>query len=310
MYELPPLNGLRAFEAAARNLSFAKAADELHVTPAAVSYQIRALETKLGVKLFRRLNRAIVLTDAGATLFPGVRSSFEGLHRAVARIDTTPTSDRVVTATISPHMAAKWLVPRLTGFIERHPDIDLRIAASNTVVDLTTDRADVAIRYNLGNNAGLVAEKLMDEAVTPMCTPELLGGPHPIRTPADLRHHTLIHDDTLSRHWPDAPAWSKWLTLAGEPERDASAGLHFDHSDHCMDAALQGSGVILGRRAMASRDLELGRLIAPFELDLPFEGGIYSVTTEEKASNPDVAAFRDWLREEAAAMRRSIPPGV
>jgi LysR family transcriptional regulator, glycine cleavage system transcriptional activator len=309
MYDLPPLNGLRAFEAAARNLSFAKAAEELHVTPAAVSYQIRALETRLGVKLFRRLNRAVVLTDAGAQMFPGVRSSFEGLNRTVARVGASAASDRVVTATISPHMAAKWLVPRLTSFIDRHPDIDLRIAASNTVVDLATDRADVAIRYNLGDNAGLVAEKLMDEAVTPMCTPERLNGQNPIHTPADLRRHTLIHDDTLLRHWPEAPAWSKWLTLAGEPERDASAGLHFDHSDHCMDAALQGSGVILGRRAMASRDIELGRLVAPFDLDLPFEGGIYSVTTEEKASNPDVAAFRDWLREEAAAMRRSIAPG-
>jgi LysR family transcriptional regulator, glycine cleavage system transcriptional activator len=307
MYKLLPLNGLRAFEAAARNLSFAKAAEELHVTPAAVSYQIRALEAKFGVKLFRRLNRAVVLTDAGAQIFPGVRSSFEGLHYAVARIDSAPISDRVVTATISPHMAAKWLVPRLTGFIARHPDIDLRIAASNIVVDLATDRADVAIRYNLGNNAGLVAEKLMDEAVTPMCTPELIDGPHPIRTPADLRHRTLIHDDTLLRHWPDAPAWSKWFALAGVPERDTIAGLHFDHSDHCMDAALQGSGIILGRRAMASRDIELGRLIAPFALGLPFEGGIYSVTTEEKASNPDVAAFRDWLRDEAAAMRESLP---
>ncbi|MBT4907622.1 MAG: transcriptional regulator GcvA [Rhodospirillaceae bacterium] len=310
MYDLPPLNGLRAFEAAARNLSFAKAAEELHVTPAAVSYQVRALETKLGVKLFRRLNRAVVLTDAGAQMFPGVRSSFEGLHRTVARVGSVARSDRVVTATISPHMAAKWLVPRLTSFIERHPDIDLRIAASNTVVDLDTDRADVAIRYNLGNNAGLVAEKLMDEAVTPMCVPELLDGSHPIRIPADLRHHTLIHDDTLSRHWPDAPAWSKWLTLAHQPLRDEDAGLHFDHSDHCMDAALMGSGVMLGRRAMASRDIELGRLVAPFELDLPFEGGIYSVTTQEKASNPDVAAFRDWLREEAAAMRMGLPPGA
>jgi LysR family transcriptional regulator, glycine cleavage system transcriptional activator len=309
MYDLPPLNGLRAFEAAARNLSFAKAAEELHVTPAAVSYQIRALETKLGVKLFRRLNRAVVLTDAGAMMLPGVRNGFEELHRAVARIDKPSRSDRVVTATISPHMAAKWLVPRLTSFIERHPDIDLRIAASNTVVDLDTDKADVAIRYNLGNNVGLVAEKLMDEAVTPMCVPELLDGPHPIREPADLRHHTLIHDDTLSRHWPGAPAWSKWLILAGQDLRDENAGLHFDHSDHCMDAALMGSGVILGRRAMASRDIEQGRLVAPFELDLPFEGGIYSVTTEEKAANPDVAAFRDWLREEASIMQMGVPTG-
>ena len=132
MYDLPPLNGLRAFEAAARNLSFAKAAEELGVTPAAVSYQIRSLEARLGAKLFRRLNRAIVLTEAGAVMYPGVKASFEGLDRAVARIDRPARTDRVVTVTISPHMAAKWLVPRLSRFIDRHPDIDLRIAASNT----------------------------------------------------------------------------------------------------------------------------------------------------------------------------------
>ena len=309
MRHLPPLNALRAFEAAARHQHIARAAAELNVTHGAVSHQIRHLEAVLGTELFRRSGNRISLTTAAQRLLPVLSESFDRIAEATTGAAQKAAADHVTIA-CAPALAAKWLVPRLTGFIERHPDIDLRIAASNTVVDLTTDRADVAIRYNLGNNAGLVAEKLMDEAVTPMCTPELLGGPHPIRTPADLRHHTLIHDDTLSRHWPDAPAWSKWLTLAGEPERDASAGLHFDHSDHCMDAALQGSGVILGRRAMASRDLELGRLIAPFELDLPFEGGIYSVTTEEKASNPDVAAFRDWLREEAAAMRRSIPPGV
>ena len=171
MYDLPPLNGLRAFEAAARNLSFAKAAEELHVTPAAISYQIRSLENTLKVKLFRRLNRAIVLTEAGALMYPGVKNSFEGLRRAVDRIEDSARTDNVVIATISPHMAAKWLVPRLTLFIERHPEIDLRIAASNTTVDLTTDKADIAIRYILGNNDGLVAEKLMDEAVTQMCSP-------------------------------------------------------------------------------------------------------------------------------------------
>lgn len=300
MYDLPPLNGLRAFEAAARLLSFAKAAEELGVTPAAVSYQIRSLEDRLGTRLFRRLNRAIALTDVGALIFPDVKSGFEGLQRAVARIEKPLPSDRVVTVTISPHMAAKWLVPRLSGFIDRHPEIDLRIAASNFTVDLATNRADVAIRWNLGDNKGLIAEKLMNEALTPMCSPELFRGDPPISAPADLLRHTLIHDDTLARHWPEISAWSKWLALAGLPEPAASAGIHFDHSDHCLDAAIAGSGVVLGRKAMASRDLELGRLVAPFDLELPFRGGIYSVTTTRKAANPDVQAFRQWLREEAA----------
>jgi len=307
MYDLPPLNGLRAFEAAARNLSFAKAAEELHVTPAAISYQIRSLENTLKVKLFRRLNRAIVLTEAGALMYPGVKNSFEGLRRAVDRIEDSARTDNVVIATISPHMAAKWLVPRLTLFIERHPEIDLRIAASNTTVDLTTDKADIAIRYNLGNNDGLVAKKLMDEAVTPMCSPALYHGDQPIRTPGDLRHHTLIHDETLIRHWPGSSGWSEWLALAGVPEFDYSAGLHFDHSDNCVDAAIAGSGVVLGRRSMSSRDLEQGRLIAPFDLDLPFRGGIYSVTTPVKAANPNVQAFRRWLREEASGMELNSP---
>jgi LysR family transcriptional regulator, glycine cleavage system transcriptional activator len=300
MYDLPPLNGLRAFEAAARHLSFAGAAEELHVTPAAVSYQIRNLEAQLGVKLFRRLNRAIVLTDAGALALPGIRSGFEEMHRAIGRIGRQKKTDRVVTATMAPHFAAKWLAPRLARFIERHPEIDLRISASMVTVDLATDRADVAIRYTLGNNAGLVADKLMNEAATPMCRPELLDGDPPLRTPADLRHHTLIHYGPLSPLWPEVPGWPDWLALAGLANFDASAGLHFDHVDHCLDAAIDGSGVVLGRRAIANRDLEQGRLVAPFDLDLPFPGSIYSVTTEEKAANPDVRAFREWLREEAA----------
>lgn len=308
MFDLPPLNGLRAFEAAARHLSFAKAAEELRVTPAAVSYQIRSLEDRLGIKLFRRLNKAVALTDAGAQMFPDVKAGFEGFQRAVDRVGNPVRDDRVVTVTISPHMAAKWLVPRLSKFIDRHPEIDLRIAASNFTVDLATDRADVAIRWNLGDNKGLIFDKLMNEAVTPMCSPELLSGDKPIRVPADMLQHTLIHDDTLARHWPGESAWSKWLVLAGLSERPAGAGMHFDHSDHCLDAAIAGSGVVLGRKAMASRDLELGRLVAPFDLALPFRGGIYSVTTARKAANPDVHAFRQWLREEAANSMMAAKP--
>lgn len=300
MYDLPPLNGLRAFEAVARNLSFAKAAEELHVTPAAVSHRVRGLEDQLGVKLFRRLNRAIVLTDAGALAFPEIRGSFEGLHRAVSRIGSRALTDRVVVVSVTPSFAAKWLAPRLARFIERHPKIDLRVSANMFTVNLATDQADVAVRYNLGNNDGLVADKLMNEAATPMCRPELIDGDPPLRKPADLACHTLIHDDSLLGFRANPPGWLTWLTLAGLTDLDASVGPHFDHTDHCIEAAIEGSGVILGRRAIAGRDLELGRLAIPFDLDIAFPGGIYSVTTEEKAGNPNVRAFREWLRDEAA----------
>jgi LysR family glycine cleavage system transcriptional activator len=238
---------------------------------------------------------------------PGVGKGFEELHRAVSRIGRYARADRVVVVTVSPAFAAKWLAPRLAGFIERHPEIDLRIGANMATVDLATDQADIAVRYNTGNNEGLVAEKLMNEAATPMCRPELLDGDPPLRTPADLARHTLIHDDALLRFWPDTLGWSKWLALAGLSDLDAGAGPHFNHTDHCIEAAIMGSGVILGRRALASRDLELGRLVAPFDLDLPFPGEIYSVTTEEKAANPNVSAFREWLREEAAKTPMGAP---
>jgi LysR family glycine cleavage system transcriptional activator len=299
MYDLPSLNGLRAFEAAARNLSFAKATQELHVTSAAVSYQIRRLEDQLGVKLFRRLNRAIVLTEAGALVFPGIRGGFEEFQRAIRKLAIRSSRDRVVVVTVAPAFASKWLVPRLAGFIGRHPEIDLRIGATTLTVDLATDQADVAVRYNLGNNAGLVSDKLLDETATPMCRSELLDGDPPLREPADLARHTLIHDDSLSRVWPDTPGWTKWLALAGLADLDASAGPHFEHSDHCIDAAVAGSGVVLGRKALARRDLELGHLVAPFDLDIPFPGSTYSVTTAAQANNPNVRAFRDWLLEEA-----------
>ncbi|MBT3809109.1 MAG: transcriptional regulator GcvA [Rhodospirillaceae bacterium] len=309
MYDLPPLNGLRAFEAAARHLSFAKAAEELNVTPGAVSHQIRTLEDRLGVKLFRRLNRAIVLTDAGALAFPGVRDGFEVLQRAVGHIGRRARPDRVVVVTVAPSFAAKWLTPRLTNFVERHPEIDLRISANIFTIDLDTDQADVAIRYNIGENEGLVADKLMDEAATPMGHPDLLEGDPPLDGPADLTRHTLIHDDSLSRHWPNTPGWSKWLALAGLPDIEVHAGLHFNHADHAMDAAIAGTGIVLGRRAIASRDLELGHLVAPFDIDIPFPTSIYSVTTSRKAENPDVKAFRDWIREEAARAPMGAPIG-
>jgi LysR family transcriptional regulator, glycine cleavage system transcriptional activator len=299
MDDLPSLNGLRAFEAAARHLSFARAAEELHVSPAAVSHQIRTLEDQLGVQLFRRLNRAVVLTEAGALAFPGIRGGFEELRRALRQLDKRAGGERVVVVTVAPAFASKWLVPRLAAFIARYPEIDLRIGTTMATVDLASGQADVAVRYNLGNNDGLVSDKLLDEVATPMCRPELLDGSPPLQKPADLANHTLIHDDSLARVWPGTPGWTKWLARAGLPDLNASGGPHFEHSDHCIDAAIAGSGVVLGRKTMARRDLELGYLVAPFDIDIPFPGSMYSVTTLEKASNPNVRAFRDWLLAEA-----------
>src|SRR4051794_36642926 len=193
MARLPPLNSLRAFEAAARHLSFAEAAAELHVTPAAISHQIKALEADLGVKLFRRFNRAVRLTDAGQACLPGLRDGFERIAEAVARA-RQGDSVGVLTVTASPAIAAKWLVPRLERFRERHPSIDLRIDASMRLVDFTREDVHVGLRYGGGKYPGLHTELLLRSEVFPVCAPALLKGKHPLREPEDLRHHTLIHD--------------------------------------------------------------------------------------------------------------------
>src|SRR5690349_11702865 len=213
MARLPPLNALRAFDAAARHLSFAEAAEELHVTPAAISHQIKALEDDLGVKLFRRLNRAVRLTDAGQACLPGLRDGFERIAEAVARA-RQGDSVGVLTVTSSPAVAAKWLVPRLERFRERHPGIDLRIDASMRMVDLAREDVHVGLRYGAGKYPGLHTEQLLRSQVFPVCAPALLKGKYPLRKPEDLRHHTLIHDETIPLD-PSGPDWTMWLRAAG-----------------------------------------------------------------------------------------------
>jgi LysR family glycine cleavage system transcriptional activator len=207
MTRLPPLNALRAFEAAARHLSFNAAAEELNVTPAAISHQIKALEADLGVKLFRRLNRAVRLTDAGQACVPGLRDGFERIAEAVARA-RQGDSVGLLTVTASPAVASKWLVPRLERFRARHPAIDLRIDASMRLVDLVREDVHVGLRYGAGKYPGLHTEQLVRSEVFPVCSPDLLKGKHPLRTPEDLRHHTLIHDETttLDPRGPDCGA--------------------------------------------------------------------------------------------------------
>jgi LysR family transcriptional regulator, glycine cleavage system transcriptional activator len=298
MARLPPLNALRAFEAAARHLSFNAAAEELNVTPAAISHQIKALEADLGVKLFRRLNRAVRLTDAGQACLPGLRDGFERIAAAVTRA-RQGDSLGLLTVTASPAIASKWLVPRLERFRAKHPQIDLRIDASMRMVDFVREDVHVGLRYGTGNYPGLHTELLLRSEIFPVCSPALLKGKHPLRKPEDLRHHTLIHDETATLD-PRGPDWAMWLRAAGISDIDTSHGLRFNQVALAMDAAIGGRGVTLARDVFAAADIAAGRLVQPFDKVMPADFAIYVVMPPALVTAPKIKAFRDWLFEEAA----------
>lgn len=290
---LPPLNALRAYEAAARHLSFTKAAEELFVSQAAISHQVKALEDHLGTRLFRRLNRALLLTEAGQAYLPPVSQALELIHEATARV--VRGEDRgPLTVSALPSFAARWLVPRLGRFLVAHPEIDVHIAPSHTLVDFTRDEVDVAIRYGRGNYPGLRADRLLDEEIFPVCSPGLAQGRHALRKPVDLRHHTLLHDDG-----PDD--WQAWLNAAGVSGVDATRGPVFTDASMVIQAAVAGQGVALARGALASGDLAAGTLVRPFRLSLPAENAYWVVCPPAAAMRPKIAAFREWLLREAAA---------
>ena len=253
---LPPLNALKAFEATARHLSFSKAAEELHVTPAALSHQIRGLEDLLALKLFHRKARAIELTAAARLMYPGVRSGFESLRTAVEQLDRAK-QDRILVVSASPGLTAKWLVPRIYRFLEQHPDIDTRISSSVGFSNFTTDGVDVGIRLSSGVHPDLHVEKLSDEWMLPLCSPRLLEGEHPLRSPHDLPRFPLIQIDLPGM----VPTWDDWLGAVGIAGIDTTRGLRLNVADHALDAASEGTGVVLGYKLVASRDIGLGRLV-------------------------------------------------
>lgn len=295
---LPPLMSLRTFEVVARHLSLIKAADELCVTPAAVSHQIRTLEAHLGLPLFRRAGRSIILTDAGQACLPGIRDGFERLSDAISQLETLGEGG-VLTVSVAPSFAVKWLVPRLDRFQEKYPGIDVRVAASNQLANFANDNVDLAIRYGSGRYPDLEVERLLPESIYPVCSPELLAK-HPILSPQDLNHVTLLHDDS-----PDddqsCPTWQMWLRAASIGDVDWNRGPRFTQSSLVLEAAIHGKGVALAKATLAEADLQSGRLVRLFGDQTPIDFAYYIVGPQRKLKLAKVAAFIDWLRSETAA---------
>lgn len=289
---LPPLTALRAFDAAARHMSFAKAAAELNVTPAALSFQIKSLEEHLGAPLFRRLNRAVELTEAGAALSQGVAEGFQTLAtawRAAQRTQDTQT----LTVTAGPAFTAKWLAPRLYEFAQAHPEVELRFAAGLHRMDLTRDNVDVAIRFSAEATPDLYALPLADEWVMPVMTPAF-AKQYP--TVESLHDAPIIFDDSMN--FLDSPVgWSTWFTAMGAPFAPTH-GPRFSQADHALDAALAGVGVALGRRALVVKDLAEGRLIAPFPTALSAGARFTFLCLKGMENRPQIAVFRDWILAE------------
>ncbi len=289
---LPSLNAMRAFEAAARHLSFSRAADELHVTKAAISHQIKALEEDLGLPLFRRLNRALMLTDAGQTLYPAMTEALGLMSAAVARLKKQDETG-VLTVTTLDSVAAIWLVPRLGRFRRSHPEIDVRITTSDESVDFARVNVDLAIRYGSGHWPGVHTERLMTEELFPVCAPSLLGAGPPLKTPSDLKHHTLLHDYGIV-------GWRMWLMAIGETTIDVERGPQYQHSNLVLQAAAQGDGIALARSVLAEDALAAGRLVKPFDISVPADYAYYLVCPTDHLKRPKVEAFRDWLLAEAS----------
>lgn len=292
MRRLPPLNGLRAFEAAARHLSFTKAAEELNVTQAAVSHQVRGLEDWLQVRLFRRKTRALELTRAGQRLLPSAATAFDSLAAATEEI--APRADTgTLRVSLTPSFTSKWLVHRLGRFWERHPEIDVALESTMQVVDLLAGDADLAVRWGKGRWEGLEAELLLGSAVIPVCSPKLLEKGPGLEKPSDLAHYPLLAERGYDE-------WRHWLRAAEVEGVDPNKARQVDDGMIVMDLAIAGEGVALGRIELVSEDLEAGRLAAPFAQAWQQEQGFYVVYPPGALKDRRVKAFRDFLFEACA----------
>ncbi len=292
---LPPLNALRAFESGARHLNFTRAADDLAVTPTAISHQVRQLEEWFGVPLFSRGKRRLALTEAGAQLFPAVSEALDRIAEASCRIRDTPMRPSL-TVSVTHTFGSRWLAARLGKFWVEHPQIDLRIHHSIHLVDLARDDVDMAVRWGLGHWSGTRSEWLMDAMAVPLCSPALLRGNNPLREVGDLVNHVLLHER-------DHQEWIEWLIAAGVDESAGRRGPVIDDPNSLVRAAVEGLGVFLGFPGMMSAEIASGALVAPFARSGGPEPGYYLVYGDGALENPSVRAFREFILAEAQAER-------
>ena len=300
----PSLNALRAFEAAARHLSLARAADELRVTPSALSHQIRVLEQHLEQQLFERRSRSIALTRAGKLLYPGLQTGFAQIEEAVTSL-AAERNPRILVISTPPGLTARWLVPRIYRFSTDHPDIDLRVSSTLGYADFRTDGIEVAVRNMSKVSAQaseLHAEKLVDLMLTPVCSPQIVKKYGGIKSLEALKRIPMVHVESLTGH-ADLPNWSDWLEVAGLTDIDQSRGLRFNTAEHALDAAVEGAGILLAQTILAYDDLRTGRLVMPFDLVLPTKRAYYFVCPTRDVDREPVKAFRDWMFREVAELR-------
>lgn len=290
---LPPLNSLKVFEAAARHLSFTRAAEELFVTQAAVSHQVKALEEFLGLKLFRRRNRSLLLTEEGQSYFTDIKDIFTSLLEATDKV-LERSEKGSLTISLQPSFAIQWLVPRLAGFNEQEPDIDVRIKAVDMDDGSLTDDVDVAIYYGRGNWPGLRADKLYQEYLVPLCAPRLLDGVKPLNSLSDLSKHNLLHDTSRKD-------WKQFVNQHGIAGVNVNHGPIFSHSTMVLQAAAHGQGIALGNNVLAQPEIEAGRLVCPFDEVLVSKNAFYVVCHAKQADVGRIATFRDWMLNIAAS---------
>ncbi|MDX8541207.1 MAG: transcriptional regulator GcvA [Mesorhizobium sp.] len=298
---LPGTRALRTFEAAARHLNFTRAADELGLTPAAVSHQIKEIEDQLDLALFNRTSRTIRLTEAGNVLFEASIDALDLLNRAVSRARKMTRGTALLKVTLDAQFATKWLMRRVDDFRQQKPGIELRFDITYDVRDFERDDVDIGIRFGTGKYPGLAAHRLFDNIIIPVCSPALLASGPPLNEPRDLFRHTLAHID-WSRQGVTWPNWSMWMHAAGVDDFDDSRTLVFGSSTDATQAALDGNAVALADFAMVANDLSQGRLVRPFELGIKVapEFAYFLVYPEAVKDDARVAAFREWLIEEAA----------
>jgi LysR family glycine cleavage system transcriptional activator len=315
---LPPLNALRTFEAVARHRSFRKAAAELFVTPAAVTHQVRLLEEQLGVELFRRLPRRVELTPAAQSALPVLQKAFELMARSVNELRQFGHTPRL-TVRASPTFASRWMMPRLRNFLALHQGIDVRVLGGNVAAPQDPGQGDgngggslpqepdIDIRFTQGRPPGNHVDLLFAVDVVPMCHPRLLDDPvRPLKTPADLRYHPLLHGDSGIED-RSRSIWARWLRQAGVTEVDPRRGLQFDHSTLALDAASDGLGVTLATPAFAREKMARGEIAVAFPISITLDRAYYAIVNPGSAERPEVMSFRQWLLQEAEADTGKLP---